>query len=100
MSENVNENLGNSQVAHERPSSPPAWQTTSEIISVGEWIGTFLICCIPLVGFIMMFVWAFGGNANETKANWAKAGLLMAVIGIGIWILFMVIFAGVIGSMM
>jgi hypothetical protein len=40
----------------------------------------------------MLFVWAFGSNTNESKANWAKAALIWFVIIIGIYILFALIF--------
>ena len=45
-------------------------------VSVGEWIVTFLITAIPLVGIILLFVWAFGSNTHPGKANWAKAILI------------------------
>nr|NQU92859.1 hypothetical protein [Bacteroidota bacterium] len=51
-------------------------------MSVGEWFVTILITAIPLVGIIMLFVWAFSGNTNVNKANWAKASLIWAIIGI------------------
>ena len=51
-------------------------------MSVGDWFITLLITAIPLVGLIMLFVWAFSGNTNINKANWAKASLLMMVVGI------------------
>jgi len=34
------------------------------------------------VGFIMLFVWAFGNNAHPSKSNWAKATLLWYVVGV------------------
>jgi len=58
------------------------------IISLGEWLITLIITAIPLVGFIMLFVWAFGGNTNPTKANFAKASLIIVAIGIVLWFLF------------
>lgn len=59
-------------------------------ISVGEWVLTIFIAAIPLVGFVMLFVWGFGGNAPETKANWAKATLLWILIGVVLYgLLFM-----------
>jgi hypothetical protein len=50
-------------------------------MSVGEWFITILITAIPLVGIIMLFVWAFSSNTNVNKANWAKASLLWMVVG-------------------
>ncbi len=58
------------------------------IISLGEWIITLLITAIPLVGFIMLFVWGFSSGTNPTKANFAKASLIFVAIGIVLWFLF------------
>lgn len=53
-------------------------------VSFLDWLGTYLIMFIPLVGsiifIIMMFVWSFGRNVSESKKNWAKATLLMTLI--------------------
>lgn len=50
--------------------------------SVGDWVLTLFLMCIPCVGLIMLFVWAFGSNTNVSKANWAKAQLIWVAIGI------------------
>lgn len=60
-------------------------QTTDNgVVKVGDWMIATLIVGIPLVGLIMLFVWAFGKDVNENKKNWAKANLIwfaiMAVI--------------------
>jgi hypothetical protein len=44
--------------------------------------------CIPLINIILLFVWAFGGNTPVSKANWAKAALIWAVISVIISVLF------------
>jgi len=50
------------------------------VLSVGDWMITILITAIPIVGLVMLFVWAFGDGQNLTKANWAKAKLICALI--------------------
>ena len=50
------------------------------VMSVKDWLITTLICAIPIVGFIMLFVWAFGSDGNANRANWAKAALIWMVI--------------------
>ncbi len=55
-------------------------------VKVGEWIGTMILLSIPIVGFILLIVWAFG-NKKPSKANWAKAKLLLALIISGIIII-------------
>ena len=57
-------------------------------VSVGEWMLTMLICFIPVVNIVMLFVWAFGPNTNASKANWAKASLIWMLVGIVLSILF------------
>ena len=39
----------------------------TSLITVGDWLVTFLIICIPIVGTVMMFVWAFGNTSQENK---------------------------------
>jgi uncharacterized membrane protein YdbT with pleckstrin-like domain len=59
-------------------------------VSLGEWIVTLLIMAIPVVNVIMLFVWGFG-NANPSKANWAKASLIFMVIAFLLYILIFVV---------
>lgn len=61
-------------------------------ISIGDWLITYIILAIPLVGLIMLFVWAFSRNTHPTKANWAKALLILVAIGIVLSIIFFVVF--------
>jgi len=61
-------------------------------VSVGDWVLTVFITAIPLVGIIMLFVWAFSGGTPLSKANWAKAMLIWfaisIVLGIAFWSMF------------
>lgn len=57
-------------------------------VTVGNWMLTYLLMCLPLVNIILLFVWAFGSNTPESKANWAKAILLWMLIGIFFYVLF------------
>lgn len=66
----------------------------NQTVSVKQWVVTLLIMCIPLVNIIMLIIWAFGqSDINESKKNWAKAGLLLMAIGVGLTILIGGIFA-------
>lgn len=56
-------------------------------MTVGEWFIAILITAIPVVGIVMLFVWAFGSNTNVNKANWAKATLIWMAIGVFIAVL-------------
>ena len=65
-------------------------------MTIGDWIITFIITYIPLVGFIMLFVWAFGGDTHPSKKTWAQATLIIFAISI----VLVIIFAGIIVSML
>ncbi len=53
-----------------------------EPISTWGYIGIMLLMCIPVVGFILVLVWAFGGCRKLNKRNLARASLIMTVISI------------------
>ncbi|MUT68426.1 hypothetical protein [Paenibacillus sp. NEAU-GSW1] len=69
-------------------------QQVAPVISVKDWLITILLLAIPIVNIIMLFVWAFGGNTNPSKANYAKAALIWALIGIVIYVVLFVIILG------
>ncbi|RAV03166.1 hypothetical protein DQG13_08405 [Paenibacillus sp. YN15] len=58
----------------------------SPVISVKEWMLTLLLMLIPLVNFVMWFVFAFG-EGNRTKKNLFKAMLLLYGIILGFFLL-------------
>lgn len=66
-------------------------------ISLGQWLINFLILAIPLVGFIMLIVWAVSSDVPKTKQNWARARLIVVAIGLFLvivfWGFFIAIFA-------
>lgn len=51
-------------------------------LPVWKYIGIFLIMSIPLLGFIMLFVWAFGSSFNKNTRNYARAFLIMLLISV------------------
>jgi len=67
--------------------------------TVGQWVLTLFLTAIPVVGLIMLFVWAFGSNTSISKSNWAKAALIWMLIGIVLSFLFMGILISILGSM-
>ncbi|MDR0221248.1 MAG: hypothetical protein LBI54_07595 [Lachnospiraceae bacterium] len=68
----------------------------NEPVGIGEWILTYILFAIPVVGIIMMFVWAFGGGAKASKANFCKAMLIITLIGIGLSIVVGILFGATI----
>lgn len=73
---------------------PSVQQAPQEEMTLGNWLVTLLLTCIPCVNLIMLFVWGFGGNAPRSKANWAKAQLIFMAIGV----VFVLIWAAVMGA--
>lgn len=67
-------------------------------ISVGNWLLTFIVMCIPLINVIMLFVWAFGGSSHKSKSNWARAALLLMLIIFLGWLLFFVVLGSLFAS--
>lgn len=67
-------------------------------MTIGDWLITFLIQIIPLVGFIMLFVWAFGGDTHPSKKSWAQASLIWIVIMLVLVIIFFAAMWGIVMS--
>ncbi|MGB5323002.1 hypothetical protein [Lutimonas sp.] len=60
-----------------------------------EWALTIFISSLPLIGIIMLLVWAFGDGSNIHKKNWAKGTLILWVIGFIIAFAFLFFFGGI-----
>ena len=76
-----------------------------EFRPIGAWgyFGYQLLFCIPLVGFILLIVFAAGGTRNKNLKNFAAShfcGLLIAAIAFGVILLFSLIVGGVGVSML
>ncbi len=67
-------------------------------LSVGQYIIMWVLQLIPLVGIIMLFVWAFSSTENPNKRNYARAILLISLIVIVLYIIIAVIAVAVGGS--
>lgn len=64
----------------------------TSVMSIKDWVITLFITAIPLIGIIMLFVWAFGSDTNANKRNWAKGTLiLLAIVVVLYFIVFVVI---------
>ncbi len=89
----------------QQPAQPPVQPVyyqqpeTETPVSVGDWVLTIFLTCIPCVGLILLFVWAFGSSAPKSKSNWAKAELIWVAIGIVLTIiLYAAVGATIIGA--
>jgi len=73
------------------PPVAPNYEELEKPLSLGNWVLTIIICSLPLVGFIMTLVWAFG-DGNKGRRNFMRASLLLSVISaVLVFILFFVI---------
>ncbi|MER3329396.1 MAG: hypothetical protein RIF34_07455 [Candidatus Kapaibacterium sp.] len=64
----------------------------TSVLSIKDWVITLIITAIPLVGIVMLFVWAFGSDTNLNKRNWAKAALLIAAIFAVLYFIIFILF--------
>ena len=77
------------------PVNTSAETTSSEVPSIGSWIGWMLLMCIPLVNLVFMIIWAIDNN-NKTRKNWVIASLILS----GIFLLFYFLLMGIFIAMM
>jgi len=93
-----------------QPQPQPTYQTTynqystssggyqaqnSPPLTVGQYIGMFIIASLGIIGFIFLLIWAFGSEPNLNKKNYAKAVLLLGLIISAVSILVFIIFGAV-----
>lgn len=57
-------------------------------MSLGDWIITMIVLMIPIVGFVMLFVWGFSSSTNPNKSNFCKAALIFYLVGVVLSVLF------------
>ncbi|KMY50412.1 hypothetical protein [Peribacillus loiseleuriae] len=73
---------------------PPS---NTNIVSVKSWLGTLALLLIPIVNIILLFVWAFDGEFNVNRKNFAKAQLILMAIIIGLYLIIFVFFLVLVG---
>ncbi|MBL0014195.1 MAG: hypothetical protein IPP30_11010 [Flavobacterium sp.] len=69
-------------------------------MSVKDWLITLLLMAIPVVGIVLLFVYAFGNNENVNKQNWAKAQLIMIGIVLALVIFCLLLFGSIFAATM
>jgi hypothetical protein len=62
-------------------------------VSIPAWMGMMLVTAIPVVGQIMVIVWAFAGE-NESRKNYFRAILVFFLLFIGLFVLLAVLGSG------
>lgn len=71
--------------------------SNTNVVSVKSWLGTLALLIIPVVNIILLFVWAFGGDTNLNRRNFAKAQLILMAIIIGLYLIVLVFFLVLVG---
>lgn len=72
---------------------------SKEVVSIGNWLGTFILSAIPLVNIIMLIVWLCSKKIPKSKKNWAIATVILILIAIFIYaILFVIILVGAVSA--
>ena len=69
-------------------------QDNTPAMSYKDWALTIFLASLPLIGFILVLVWAFGSETNIHKKNWAKGNLLIMIIAFILGIMFLFLFGG------
>ena len=68
-------------------------QINNRTLDPKEWALTIFISSLPLIGFIMILVWAFS-DGNIHRKNWAQGTLILIVIALAIALAFLFLFGG------
>tara|TARA_R110002020_G_scaffold475481_2_gene710476 strand:+ start:628 stop:885 length:258 start_codon:yes stop_codon:yes gene_type:complete len=59
-----------------------------------EWAINIFLASLPILGLILLLVWAFRDNGNIHRKEWAKGRLLIAVLGFVLVMMFLFLFGG------
>ncbi len=57
-------------------------------VNTSDWLLSVFVANIPLLGFIMLIVWALDHSTNPSKRNWAKAKLIWFGVVFAIFLVF------------
>ena len=77
------------QQPYQAPYQPmPVYDETSEVMSVGSYIGLFVLSSIPIVNIICWIVWLVSPNTNKNKRNYCIANIVIYVAAIVLSVIF------------
>lgn len=89
--------MDNSNLKHEDIIDKEQKADTSEVVSVKDWTIYNIVIGLPLIGFIFLIIKALDRN-NDSVGNWAKANLLVKIIGMIFFILIVVFVFAIIAN--
>lgn len=76
---------------YNQPPYYPQYDSTTEVMSVGQYIGMFILSSIPVVNIICWIVWLCSTNTNKNKKNYIIANIVIWAIMIVISVIFVVL---------
>lgn len=81
---------GNYQQPYQPPyqPAPPAYDPTTQVMSIGQYVGMFILSALPVVNLICWIVWLCSPNTNKNKKNFIWANIIMWVISVVVLSLF------------
>ncbi len=68
------------------------------VMGVGTYVGVTILFCIPIIGWLICIVWACGGCKNRNKRNYARAVLILTIIGVIIAVILSIVISLLLGS--
>ena len=77
-----------------------AGEQLAPVMTMGNWIVTYLLMCIPCLNIILMFIWAFSGGTNPNKKNFCRAMLIVFVVVFVVTFVGSLIFGATFASLM
>ena len=75
--------------------TPAQYDPRTAVLSVGQYIGMFILSGIPIVNVICWIVWLISPNTNKNKKNFLIATIVLWIIGVVLTIALFAIFAAV-----
>ncbi len=83
------------QQQYQMPYQPmPQYDPTTEVMSIGSYIGMIILSSIPVVNIICWIVWLVSPNTNKNKKNFILAEIIMIAISYAIIIFVSIAVAG------
>jgi hypothetical protein len=65
-------------------------QMENNEMSPGQWALTLFLTNLPMIGIVLLIVWAVGNDDNVTRRNFAKGALILYAIIISLAIMFFI----------
>ena len=75
---------------HTAPTQAPAAIEDTAPLKVSDYLIMSLLSCIPIAGIVVMLIWAFSSGVNVNRRNYSRAYLILAAVGVVLYILLLI----------